>query len=361
MIKMLQGWFNQYFSHPQVVTLWLILIGGFLVVILLGNMLQPVFLALIIAYVLEGFVSILTRVRIPRIIAVFVTFLFFLACLFLLVIGIFPLMSQQIGELIHDLPTYVSNAQKHLLLLPERYPEYVSETQIRQLFEVIRTELTKLGQNVLMLTVASLRNLISLLIYLVLVPFLVLFFLKDKEMILAWGEKLLPKNLELSTEVWSEANHQVANFVRGKMLEILIVWVATFITFLLLELNYAMLLSFFVGISVLVPYIGATVMTLPIALVAFFQWGVGTEFMYVMIAYGIIQIIDGNILVPVLLSEVVNLHPVAIIVAVLLFGGLWGIWGLFLAIPLATLVHAVMKAWLKIHRKIPEDENQHQE
>jgi putative permease len=104
------------------------------------------------------------------------------------------------------------------------------------------------------------------------------------------------------------------------------------------------LLSLFVGLSVLVPYIGATVMFLPVGFIAFFQWGLNSDFFYIMIAYSIIQALDGNLLVPLLLSGVVNLHPVAIIVAVLLFGGLWGILGLFFAIPLATLVHAVVKA-----------------
>jgi putative permease len=106
-----------------------------------------------------------------------------------------------------------------------------------------------------------------------------------------------------------------------------------------------MLVSLFIGLSVLIPYIGATVMTIPVVMLAFFQWGPSPEFTYTVIAYGIIQLIDGNILVPLLLSGVVNLHPVAIIVAILVFGGLWGIWGLFLAIPLATLVHAVIKTW----------------
>jgi putative permease len=64
-----------------------------------------------------------------------------------------------------------------------------------------------------------------------------------------------------------------------------------------------------------------------------------------MIAYGEIQALDGNVLVPLLFSEVVNLHPVAIIIAILVFGGLWGFWGVFFAIPLATLVQAVLKAW----------------
>jgi putative permease len=65
----------------------------------------------------------------------------------------------------------------------------------------------------------------------------------------------------------------------------------------------------------------------------------------VVLAYGIVQALDGNVLVPLLFSEAVNLHPVAIIVAVLVFGGLWGLWGVFFAIPLATLVKAVLNAW----------------
>jgi putative permease len=55
--------------------------------------------------------------------------------------------------------------------------------------------------------------------------------------------------------------------------------------------------------------------------------------------------LDGNVLVPLMFSEAVNLHPVAIIVAILVFGGLWGFWGVFFAIPLATLVQAVLNAW----------------
>ena len=99
-----------------------------------------------------------------------------------------------------------------------------------------------------------------------------------------------------------------------------------------------------VGLSVIIPYIGATVVTLPIALIAYFQWGWTSDFAWLMVAYLVIQALDGNVLVPLLFSEVVNLHPVAIIVAILVFGGLWGFWGVFFAIPLATLVKAVLSA-----------------
>jgi len=83
----------------------------------------------------------------------------------------------------------------------------------------------------------------------------------------------------------------------------------------------------------------------PVTLIALFQWGWGDQFIYLMAVYAIIQALDGNVLVPLLFSEAVSLHPVAIICAVLLFGGLWGFWGIFFAIPLATLFKAVLDAW----------------
>ena len=73
-----------------------------------------------------------------------------------------------------------------------------------------------------------------------------------------------------------------------------------------------------------------------------------------MIAYLVIQALDGNVLVPLLFSEVVDLHPIAIIVAVLVFGGIWGFWGVFFAIPLATVVQSVLKAWPRRDEHVPE-------
>ena len=86
-------------------------------------------------------------------------------------------------------------------------------------------------------------------------------------------------------------------------------------------------------------------MTIPVAAVALFQFGLETQFWTILIIYGVIQALDGNVLVPVLFSEAVNLHPVSIILAVLFFGGIWGVWGVFFAIPLATLLKALITAW----------------
>ncbi len=352
MIALLRQWYEKLFSDPQVVILWLILLAGFSVIFFFGSMLQPVFVALIIAYLLEGIISRISAIGIPRMIAVGTTFGFFLICLILFVLWLFPLLFGQVAELMHQIPSLVSNGQKQLMELPQRYPEFISEMQIKEIISMIRQELTQIGQTVLVYSVTSLRNIITWLVYLILVPFLVFFFLKDKDEILQWFSGLIPSNADLAGEVWNHVNRQIGNYVRGKIWEILIVWAASYITFSILGLNFSLLISLFIGLSVLIPYIGATVITIPVALMAFFQWGFDSHFVYVLIAYGIIQLIDGNILVPLLLSEVVDLHPVAIIISVLIFGGMWGVWGLFLAIPLATLVHAVMRAWL-LHKTTP--------
>lgn len=352
-MDIIRSWFRRYFSDPQVVILALFLIIGFAVILTMGRMLAPVLAGVVIAYLLDGLVTPLERHGIGRTWAVLGVFIVFMLFLLFAFFGIIPRLSFQLTQLVQQLPDMVSRGQAMLLKLPERYPNFVTDDQIRQFMAAIRTELGSLGQQVLSLSVASLVSLITLLVYLILVPVLVFFFLKDKNRILGWLASYLPRERHLSTAVWRDVNAQIGNYIRGKMWEIFIVGGVTYATFTLMGLQYAVLLSTLVGLSVIIPYIGAAVVTLPIAIIAYFQWGWGSEFLYVLVAYAVIQALDGNVLVPLLFSEVVDLHPVAIIVAVLVFGGLWGFWGIFFAIPLATLVQAVLKAW---PRKEPEAE-----
>ena len=162
---------------------------------------------------------------------------------------------------------------------------------------------------------------------------------------MAHAVSLLPKERPLLDAVGVEMNAQLGNYVRGKAIEFLLVGSVSFITFLFFGLNYAALLSVVVGLSVLVPFIGAAIVTLPVFVIAVLQFGWSLDLGWVMLAYAIIQFLDGNVLVPLLFSEAVDLHPITIIVAVLAFGGLWGLWGVFFAIPLATLIKAIYVAW----------------
>ena len=174
---------------------------------------------------------------------------------------------------------------------------------------------------------------------------LVFFFLKDRDELLEWFGNFLPSERPLLRRIWGEMNEQFANYARGKVLEIIIVGAVSYAAFTWMGLNYAALLGLSVGLSVIIPYIGAALVTLPVLIVGFFQWGISSEFYTLCAVYLTIQVLDGNVLVPFLFSEAVNLHPVAILMAVLFFGGIWGLWGVFFAIPLATLIKAIINAW----------------
>jgi putative permease len=347
MQNLVTSWYRRHFSDPQAIILALMLVAGLVVIIGFGDMLGPALASVVLAYILEALVSWLERIRVPRLIAVWVAFLLFVSLLVALTVGLLPLLWSQLSELITDqLPAMLVAGRHNLEMLPEKYPGFITTEQIDSIMRAIGDQVRGFGQKLVVAgSFNTLINTITMLIYLILVPLLVFFFLKDKEKLRAWFVSYLPDNRGLAKAVWVEMDHQIGNYLRGKVLEIVIVGLVSAITFGLLGLQYALLLGAIVGLSVIVPYVGAAVVTVPVAAIAFFQWGWSSEFAYAMLAYAVIQGLDGNLLVPLLFSEAVNLHPVAIVVAVLFFGGIWGFWGVFFAIPLATLVKTVLNIW----------------
>ena len=345
MFKVLRDWIQRYFSDEEAVVLAVLLVLAFTAVLTLGGMLAPVLAGMVLAYLMQGLVSTLERLRLPGGVAVGLVFALFMGVLLVFIVVVLPLLWHQFITLFNELPGMLAKWQSLLLLLPERYPHLVSDEQVLQAIEVARSEIGKFGQWALTFSLSSLPLLVNIMIYLVLVPILVFFFLKDRAMIGRWVRGYLPRERALITRVGQEMNRQIANYIRGKVMEMAICGGVTYIGFVAMGLNYSALLALLVGVSVVVPYVGAVVVTVPVMLIALFQWGWSDQFIYLMAVYGIIQTLDGNVLVPLLFSEAVNLHPVAIICAVLLIGGLWGFWGVFFAIPLATLFKAVLDAW----------------
>lgn len=349
-------WFRRNFSNPQLVILLLLLLGGAILLFTLGRLVAPVLAALVLAYLLDGLVTGLQRAKIPRAPAVMTVFLLFITFLVLIVLLLVPFVIEETGRLIQQTPQMVAQLKSSIAALPEKRPDFIKQEQFNELVRTLQSntelisafqrKLTELGQVFLSQSFAIGKELLTFLVYIILVPLMVFFFLKDKHKLLGWFVATLPDERGLADKVWKEVDQQLSNYVRGKFLEILIVWLVTYVVFHYLNLQYAMLLSLFVGLSVLLPYIGATFMTVPVVLIAWFQPDYTTQQMiWVTVAYLIIQALDGNVLAPLLLSEVTNLHPIAIIASILVFGGLWGFWGVFFAIPLATLVNAVSRAW----------------
>ena len=352
-LEIISNWINRYFSDEEAIFLVVLLLAAGLFLVSFGDTLGPVFIGLILAFLLTGVVDTLRGWKVPDFLSVVITFTLFVSAMVAVLLFMVPLLIRQARALLGAVPDLMGQLRQLLRQVVDRFPELISEAQFAQLMESLGGQVGSWSTTLLEVVVGQVPSIVGLLIYLVLVPFSVFFLLKDRESLLSFALSLLPSHRPLLNRVGAEMNVQLVNYVRGKFIEILLVGAATFVCFSALGLNYAALLAFLVGLSVLVPFIGAAVVTIPVFLVGLLQFGWSWDFGWVMLAYGIIQAIDGNILVPVLFSEAVDLHPLTIIVAVLAFGGLWGFWGVFFAIPLATLVKAIYNAW---PRESPLDE-----
>ena len=342
MLTFIKSWYNRYFTDPEAALLAVLLIVSFVILYFMGTMLAPILTAIIVAYLLEGSVSAIEKRKVPRLLAVNLVFLLFIAFLVFLVVILLPIITRQTGQFIQDLPRMIKKGQEYLFNISNQYPEIFARDSIQELISNFSGEVTGIGQSILSVSFASIPVII---IYLILVPLMSFFFLKDKIQITEWMSRFLPTDRALITHLWREMDAQMGNYIRGKFYEIIIVGAAAYIMFKIFDLNFAPLLALMVGLSVLIPYIGAASVTVPLAFVAFFQWGLSADFGWILFFYFVLQSLDGYVLVPILFSDVVNLHPVAIIAAVLVFGGLWGFWGVFFAIPLATLVKALINIW----------------
>lgn len=346
MIEMFKSWYNRRFTDPQAMGLAAILLFGFVSIYFFSDLIAPLLVAIVLAYLLEWPVRLLNeKLKCPRLVAAMLVLGSFISLVFVVVLVLIPNLWAQLANLLSDLPHMFNRFNEWLLSLPERYPELIDAQTVESIFGTVKEKILNLGESALKLSLASIMNLVTLGIYAFLVPLMVFFLLKDKRQLIDGVSRFLPRNRTLASKVWVEMQQQIANYIRGKLVEILVVTAVTYAIFLTFGLNYPLLLAVAVGFSVLVPYIGAVLVTIPVVLVAIFQFGDTHTFWYILIAFVVSQLLDGNLLVPFLFSEVVNLHPLVIIIAVLIFGGLWGFWGVFFAIPLATLVKAVVNAW----------------
>ena len=345
MKEVLTRWYQRYLSEEEAVILLVMLTMAFAVMLFFGDILAPVLVAIVLAYLMQGVANVLRQRGLPGELSVAVSTLLFLGGFFAVLFGLAPLVWRQLVALVREAPAMIEAGRKVLVTLPEEYPVFFTQQQVNELTAVIQAEMASVGQLLVTKGLSSIPSVLAAIVYLILIPLMVFFFLKDREQLTGWFTGFLPAKRPLLERIWAELNLQFANYARGKGIEVMIIGGASYLVFAVFSLNYAALLGLLVGFSVIVPYIGAALVTIPVVVVAYFQFGVTPDFYWVVGAYLLIQVLDGNVLVPLLFSEAVNLHPVAIVIAVLFFGGLWGLWGVFFAIPLATLVNAILSAW----------------
>ena len=231
--------------------------------------------------------------------------------------------------------------------LPEPIPSMVTMPMLEQYVRNARIAATnKIASLMRTQLMPSVVNAFTWLVYLIIVPIFTFLMLYNKKSLQHNAATfLLPNNQVLMKEFWPSLHSQIAGYIRGKIIHIIVISIANTLAFMLLGVNYAMLLGVGVGLSVVIPYVGAVIIAVPVILVAIFQFGFSTGLLWVLVIYTIIQLLDSNVLTPMLFSKAMNLDAFSILAAILIFGNLWGFWGVFFAIPLATFIKTLIVRW----------------
>ena len=346
MYDYLKGFFRNYFyEEEQFAALFLLIIASILLYFV-GSTITPIFVSILVAYLLNGVMTLFEQKDYSKRLSFYFTFTIFLIFYFFILLSL-PYVTGQIASLINELPAIVAFVENLLNDLAFRYPNFFTTEQVEEIFASSASFIPSIAEQVLIQLNTGFSAIMNALVFLILIPILVFFFLKDKSEMLSYFTYFLPNKRSLLSQIWSDLNIQLFGYVRGKALEMLIVGSITTIAFLILGVNYSIILGILVGMSVLIPLFGAILVTIPVVAIGLFQWGLDTPFYIFLITYFLIQILDGNVLFPLLMGNEVNLHPVLIILSILVFGGIWGFWGLLLAVPIATLIRAVFKVWPK--------------
>lgn len=340
-------WFRRNFSDPAAVGLFFTILFTLIFLECFGHFFMPVLISIVLAYLLLSVVRQLERWKIGHYIAVLIVFCVFIGLVVFALTWLFPLIIHQLQNFMTEIPVTFSHGHAWVTTLQQKYPLVFSDARFQQSITLVQNEFSRWGQTALKHVWSLIPNLITIVLYFILVPLLLFFFMKDSKEISTWFSQFLPKHRSLVSVVARDVNKKIGCYVRGRVIEIIIISFVTWVAFALMGVNYAALLGVLVGLSVIIPYIGAVVVTIPVVVVGLMQWGMSSDFIYLLIVYGIIVALDANILVPFLFAETMDLHPIVIILSVLVFGGLWGFWGVFFAIPLATLADVVLRAWPK--------------
>ena len=346
MFKFFKDWYESHLTDPNQVALALIIVSITLITYILLSTVAPILIAIILAYMLEGVVGRLNELtNIQRKSAVLLVYISFIATAIITLFLLVPIMLEQLTLLIKTLPSMLEKGKTLMLDFTSSNNNFISKEQLTNVFSAMNTEISMAGRSVISYSIASAGSIFQIMVYMLIVPILIFFFLYDKGQIHSWFTKFFPEKLDLSKKAYAELDLKIGNYIRCKLIEIIIVWFASTLFFALFGLNYSLLLGFLCGLSVIIPYVGAIAVTIPIFFIAYFQWGITSYFWYIVIIHVLIQILDGNVVVPILFSDAVNLHPLAILISILFFGTIWGIWGVFFAIPLAVLMNTLLNIW----------------
>ncbi len=301
--------------------------------------------ALFIAFLTSPIVDFLAQKKIPRTLAAILVYLGLILIVVLAFYFLIPPLSHQLKDLAHSLPNYMNSLSQFFLRIQKVSVDYKLLSPSVDILKTLGDKLANLTSQVITLTAAFFRTLITILVVIVL-SFYMTVEKRSLEQIL---ESLLPRNkAKRISKLVADVQKRVGLWLGGQLVLSLIIGLTTFILLKILGVRYALILAFIAGILEVVPYIGPWIAGGLAGLVALVQ-SPGLAAMTIL-GFTAIQQLENYFLVPKVVGKFVGLSPVIIILAVLIGAELLGIIGAILAIPVAATIAVFIKDLFEDHK-----------
>ena len=334
----------------------------------LGTLLAPFILAFVLAYILDPLVDRLQRWRIPRSLAVLLLALPAVGAFVALIVAGIPALAGQVEALIERVPDavervaeWVEGLQAGLLgvdlpLVDERELAArlrgLSPEAVTGFLEQQRTQIAERSWEAVLGLGRGIGTVFTILGYLILTPVLTFYLLRDWDRIMARVSTNIPRQRAASwTAFGREYDRLLSRYLRGQLIAAAIVGVLTWLGLLIAGFPYSGLVGAVAGVFNIVPYLGLPVSLIPAIVIALVSGSFLASMLKIVIVFGIVQVLDGNIIGPRIVGESTGLHPVWVILAITVAGVAYGFVGFLLAIPAAILVKLLVEAGLGRYRR----------
>ena len=310
------------------------------VLVFLKAVFFPFFVAMIISYVLNPVVTLLSSRMVPRSVAVFLIYATFLVTTFVILMNIIPLLGRQIQELTEHVPEWNYRVQMWMhsvadgkSALPDSVREGIDKS-LDRLEEALSDGIERLF--------VGLRGTIGHVFMWFLIPFVAFYMLKDFKAIERSTVLFLPKNNRRKwVRLFRDVDEALGSYIRGQLLVCLVVGILAYVGYMLIGLPYALLLASIVGLMNVIPYLGPFIGAAPAVLVGLSEsWKLA---LFVVAVNVVVQILESNVVSPQIVGRTLKLHPLVIILALLIGGQLGGTLGLILAVPSFAVLKVVLE------------------
>ncbi|MBU9674839.1 AI-2E family transporter [Planococcus sp. CP5-4] len=318
----------------------------------------PVVLALIFYYLLRPVLRLLERFKIPRIWGILIIFLGGIGLLTLLSVLVFPFLRGEFQNLVEEFPDYFMRLMNNTdqFLRNSIFGNYYRDSNFN--IEALMTTLPSGIADTLQSTVTGIitrvtswiSTITGVILSIVIVPFILFYLLKDGDKLPGYFLKLLPPRFRDDTrEVLKDADKQLGAYIQGQLIVAFCIGVMVYIGFLIIGMDYALLLGALAMVTSIVPYIGPAIAITPAAIIAL----VTSPFMLVKLAivWTVVQLVEGNLISPQVMGKTMYIHPVTIIFVLLTAGSLFGVVGVILGIPMYALLRVIVSHLYKLFKR----------